>query len=138
MNLSVISQVLFYLGISVGITCASKLPTSGEIWPDTLIPFIISIVVTIVGLVGWRWNVSASSQDDNSPQETNHPQYLLDDLQKEIEDLAGFHQNASLSEIQSKITYLLERFFIPITNQQQLVPTTPAFVYQLIENDDTI
>ena len=122
MNLSVISQVLFYIGISVGITSASKLPTGGNTWPDTLLPFILSLVVTIVGLVGWRMSLKmTTSQTENTNSSSNNPQKLLTLLQTEILSLSDEHTDLPLDEIQSKVTNLLEVYFIPISNQQQIL-----------------
>jgi hypothetical protein len=122
MNLSTISQLLFYIGISVGITSASKLPVDGSTWPDTLVPFVLSLVVTIVGLVGWRLSISRlSSNIEKTEIASTHPQKLLALLHTEIDSLSERHKDLSLDEIQSIVTNLLEGYFIPIANQQQIL-----------------
>ena len=73
MNLNTISQIVFYVGISVGIVCASKLPVDGTTYPDTLIPFLVSVFVSILGLVGWR-RTSVSSKADESANAPDNPQ----------------------------------------------------------------
>ena len=79
MNLNTISQIVFYIGISIGIVCASKLPVDGAIYPDTLIPFLLSIFVSILGLVVWR-RTSVSSKTDESATSPDNPKKLLADL----------------------------------------------------------
>ena len=50
-----------------------------------------------------------------------NPQNLLDNLQTKIKSLSHTHKNLSLSKTNSTVTTLLEGYFIPIANQQQLL-----------------
>ena len=118
MTTSTISQILFYIGISVGIVCASKLPIDGSTWPDTITPFLISIVISIIGLIGWR--MTEGTNTDVHKESPNHPQQLLIVLEQEIEMLSKLYlQKKPLDEIQRQVEKILEHFLHPIAHQQQ-------------------
>ena len=120
MNLSVIGQSVFYIGIAVGITCASKMPLEGSTWPDTIIPFSISLLVSIVGLVGWRMGNTGSQADTNATGNQMHPQKLLEQLQVEMNTLSTqLSENQPIQELQSNVVAIIERYLIPISDQQQ-------------------
>ena len=117
MNLNAISQIVFYIGISIGIVCASKLPVDGTTYPDTLIPFLLSIFVSILGLVGWR-RTSISNKTDESATSPDNPQKLLADLKTEMNALSEL-QSHPLEEIQIQVKKIIENFLIPISSRQQ-------------------
>ena len=119
MNLNTISQIVFYVGISVGIVCASKLPVDGTTYPDTLIPFLVSVFVSILGLVGWR-RTSVSSKADESANAPDNPQKLLADLKTEMDRLSELqNEKHTLKEIQKQVKKIIENFLIPISSRQQ-------------------
>ena len=119
MNLNTISQIVFYVGISVGIVCASKLPVDGTTYPDTLIPFLLSVFVSILGLIGWR-RTSISSKADESATSHDSPQKLLADLKTEMNALSELqHQKHPLEEKQIQVKKIIENFLIPISSRQQ-------------------
>lgn len=119
MSLNTISQIVFYVGISVGIVCASKLPVNGPTYPDTLIPFLISVFVSILGLVGWR-RTSASSKTDESATSPDNPQKLLADLKTEMDRLSELQsEKHPLEEIQNQVKKIIENCLIPISSRQQ-------------------
>ena len=119
MNLNTISQIIFYVGISVGIVCASKLPVDGTTYPDTLIPFLVSVLVSILGLVGWR-RTSVSSKADESANSPDNPQKLLADLKTEMDRLSELqNEKHPLEEIQNQVKKIIENFLIPISSRQQ-------------------
>ena len=119
MNLNTISQIVFYIGISVGIVCASKLPVDGSTYPDTLIPFLVSIFVSILGLVSWR-RTSVSSKADESATSPDNPQKLLTDLKTEMDALSELQsQKHPLEEIQIQVKKIIENILIPISSRQQ-------------------
>ena len=120
MNLSIISQVLFYIAISVGITCASKMPFEGSTWPDTLLPFLVSLFLSIIGLIGWRMGNTKSQADTISTEDQTHPQKLLQQLDIEMNTLSTLHsQNRPVQELQSNVVIIIENYLIPISSQQQ-------------------
>ena len=111
--------MFFYVGISVGIVCASKLPVDGTTYPDTLIPFLVSVFVSIVGLVGWR-RTSVSSKTDESATSPDNPQKLLADLKTEMDKLSELqNEKHPLEEIQNQVKKIIENFLIPISSRQQ-------------------
>lgn len=119
MNLNTISQIVFYVGISVGIVCASKLPVDGTTYPDTLIPFLVSVFVSILGLVSWR-RTSVSSKTDESATSPDNPQKLLADLKIEMDKLSELqNEKHPLEEIQGQVKKIIENFLIPISSRQQ-------------------
>ena len=118
MTISTISQILFYIGISVGIVCASKLPIEGSTWPDTITPFLVSIMISITGLIGWR--MTDGSNTDVNKESPNHPQQMLIVLEQEIDTLSKLYlQKKPLDEIQLQVEKILEDFLHPIAHQQQ-------------------
>ena len=119
MNLNTISQIVFYIGISVGIVCASKLPVDGATYPDTLIPFLLSIFVSILGLVGWRRTSIVNKSNENSTSPDN-PKQLLADLETEMNALSELQsQRHPLEEIQDQVKKIIEHYLIPISSRQQ-------------------
>jgi hypothetical protein len=119
MTLSIISQALFYVGISVGIVCASKLPVDGSTWPDTLFPFMFSIFLSVIGLVGWRMTTKGTATQENA-QSPDHPQKLLVELKNEMDVLSKLHtEQKPLTEVQTQVTKIIENFLIPISSRQQ-------------------
>ena len=119
MNLNTISQIVFYVGISVGIVCASKLPVDGTTYPDTLIPFLVSVFVSILGLVGWR-RTSVSSKTDESVTSPDNPKKLLADLKIEMDKLSELqNEKHPLEEMQKQVQKIIENFLIPISSRQQ-------------------
>jgi len=114
-----ISQIVFYVGISIGIVCASKLPVDGTTYPDTLVPFLISVFVSILGLIGWR-RTSVSSQANESAISPDNPQKLLADLKTEMDRLSELqNENLPLEEIQIQVKKIIENLLIPISSRQQ-------------------
>mgnify|MGYP001218089356 CR=1 FL=1 len=119
MNLNTISQIVFYIGISVGIVCASKLPIDSATYPDTLFPFLVSIFISILGLVGWR-RTSVSNNTEESATSPDNPQKLLADLKIEMDTLSELQiQKRPLEEIQTQVKKIIESFLIPISSRQQ-------------------
>ena len=119
MNLNTISQIVFYVGISVGIVCASKLPIDGTTYPDTLIPFLVSIFVSILGLLGWR-GTSISNKIEERATAPDNPQKLLADLEVEMDALSELQSKKHpLEEIQTQVKKIIENFLIPISSRQQ-------------------
>ena len=119
MNLNTISQIVFYIGISVGIVCASKLPVDGTTYPDTLIPFLISVFVSILGLVGWR-RTSVSSRVGGDTTSPDNLKKLLTDLKIEMDRLSELqNEKHPLKEIQIQVKKIIENFLIPISSRQQ-------------------
>ena len=120
MNLSVIGQSLFYIGIAVGITCASKMPLEGSTWPDTITFFSDSLLLSIIGLVAWRMDHKDSKKESSTTEDQTHPQKLLEQLQVEMNTLSTqLSENQPIQELQSNVVAIIERYLIPISDQQQ-------------------
>ena len=119
MNLNTISQIVFYMGISVSIVCASKLPIDGTTYPDTFIPFLLSIFVSTLGLVCWRRTRVSNTTEENSTS-PNTPQQLLVELKEEMNMLVELQkEKQTLEEIQLQVRNIIENFLIPISSRQQ-------------------
>ena len=120
MSLSAIGQILFYIGIAVGITCASKMPLEGSNWPNTVLPFSVSLLFSIIGLVGWRMGHRNSQRDSSTTEDQTHPQRLLEQLAVEMKTLSEQHnQNQPMQELQIQVVTIIEQYLIPISDQQQ-------------------
>ena len=76
-----LGKILFYLGLSLALLTASKLPVSAP-WPDTWPVYVISILLSLTGL----WLLRVRQQPKAIQQERTAPDivYLSNRLETEI------------------------------------------------------
>ena len=112
-------MILYALGICVAVIGAAKMPETGQTWSNTLYVFNDGIILTLLGLVLWRFGVSQDSSTTSEDKGT--VVQLLKDMEPILEDLYREVDDLSCAQIAEYLMILKKQYLLKLENRRNQV-----------------
>ena len=114
-NLAKYGLLLYSLGICWAVVGAAKMPDPGETWPSTLFVFNDGLILTLLGLVLWKFAPVPKKKEEEGRrtaiQLLRDMEPILDDLYKSVDELECY-------QIQEYIKILREQYLVPLEDKR--------------------
>ena len=111
--------VIFGLGIILAISGGAQMPAEGQQWPDTVPLFLVGVVVSIAGLIGWRRVRSQHAASPDSSVPGMDPFVLLETLLPPARALCDDLETSSAERLCGRVDALLEEYVHPLAEVRQ-------------------
>ena len=114
--------IAFTVGLIVAVVSGAKVPEAGSQYPDTLVPFVIGIVVGIVGLIIWHIKSKEEAIErvhSHSENGGSNPVDLLKALMPDILKLKDDIGELDEERVCDRVDELLDKYVLPFAEVRQ-------------------
>lgn len=114
-----ISITIFLIGTLIATICASKVPTEGQTYPDTLPLFIVGAVLAVIGVIAWHMINKKLVKEKIKNKDTSDdadPLKIMESMQPELKTLDDTFESLTTETIMVEVDKILDNYILPIAN----------------------